>query len=163
MMIQTIAVTLAPLFLSFLASSRPGVSYQALSKPSWTPPPLAFPIVWTVLYLLMGYASSRVLRTEGWLSWPVALYVVQLVLNISWTPLFFGQGNYVGALWLLRALVVVVVATAVLFWRADTTAGLLLLPYLAWLMVAHALNQEIVRLNPVERGKNNVDSEEERE
>lgn len=147
-MLQSIALTTLPLLISFSLSSQPGERYDAIQKPSWTPPPIAFPIVWTTLYLLMGYASARVAGAVGLVSIPMLIYAFQLVLNVSWTPVFFGQGKYAQALTILRALIIAVIATIVVFWQVDATAGALLLPYLAWLAVAHELNRGVVRLNP---------------
>lgn len=148
-MIQSVALTLAPLLTSFAIASQPGAMYETIKKPDWTPPPIAFPIVWTVLYLSMGYASTRVADATGSLwSIPMIVYWIQLALNISWTPVFFGKGKYATALTILRVLLAAVLVTAVLFWQVDTTSGLLLVPYIAWLFVAHALNWWIVDNNP---------------
>jgi tryptophan-rich sensory protein len=146
-MVRSLVLTALPLLISFSLSSGPGERYNAIKKPTWTPPPIVFPLVWTTLYLLMGYASARVAGTAGLLSIPILLYALQLILNISWTPVFFGQGKYRRALTILRVLILAVLATMVVFWQIDTTAGILLLPYLIWLGVAHELNRNIVRLN----------------
>lgn len=147
-MLQSIALTALPLVISFSLSTQPGERYDAINKPSWTPPPVVFPIVWTTLYLAMGYASSRVADTVSLWSVPMLAYLVQLALNMSWTPVFFGQDDFTGALAILRVLIGAVILTTALFWRVDTIAGLLLLPYLAWLGVAHELNRGIVTMNP---------------
>lgn len=147
MTIQSIALTILPLLISFSLSTQPDSRYDTINKPTWTPPPIMFPIVWTTLYILMGYASARIVNTVGLLSFPMMLYTIQLILNISWTPVFFGHGKYGEALTILRVLVIAVLATAVAFWRLDTVAGVLLIPYIAWLSVAHELNRSIVTLN----------------
>jgi benzodiazapine receptor len=144
---QALLLTLAPLLVSFAVSSRPGVEYSSLKKPAWTPPPIVFPIVWTCLYLGMGYASARVASVTGLVSLPILAYVLQIVLNISWTPIFFGRGAYAKALTVLRYLIVVAATTMYLFWQVDRAAGLLFVPYLAWLGVAHELNRAIVSMN----------------
>lgn len=146
-MLQRLVLTILPLAVSFTFADQPGDMYRRIKKPTWTPPPIAFPIIWTALYLLMGYASSRVAASTGLWSLPLLAYAVQLVLNVSWTPVFFGKGEFARALAILRALVVAVVVTAALFWRVDSVAGVLLLPYIAWLGVAHELNRSIVALN----------------
>lgn len=145
---QTPVLTVAPLLLSFAVAQQPGDMYDAIAKPDWTPPPYVFPIVWTFLYLSMGYASARVAGTVGLVSIPLLVYLVQLMLNVSWTPVFFGQGDFTTALTILRALLFAAIATTVMFWNVDTTAGVLFLPYIGWLLVAHELNRGIVRLNP---------------
>lgn len=147
MTLQTLILTIAPLLVSFAVASRPSETYDAIRKPDWTPPPYVFPIVWTILYLSMGYASARVADRVSLLSVPMLLYAVQLALNVSWTPVFFGLGEYAKALTILRVLIVTVLATIAAFWQVDHVAGLLLLPYLAWLGVAHGLNSGIVTLN----------------
>ena len=147
-MLLPIVLTLFPLLVSFVLAKPPGPRYERLAKPSWTPPPVVFPVVWTVLYLLMGYASARVATTIGLWTVPIAAYAVQLLLNVSWTPVFFGRGDYAAALTILRGLLVAVVWTTIAFWRVDPASGALLLPYIAWLLVAHELNRGVVDLNP---------------
>lgn len=148
MTLPTILLTGAPLLISFFLSQQPGQLYETITKPSWTPPPIVFPIVWTTLYLAMGYASSRVVERIGLVSIPILLYIIQFVLNIMWTPVFFGQGDFPRALAILRTLMITVVLTTVSFWSVDTVSGSLLLPYIVWLCVAHELNRSIVSLNP---------------
>jgi len=146
---QSILLSIAPLIVSFAVARQPGPRYDTIRKPEWTPPPIAFPIVWTILYLSMGYASARVAGASSLWSLPMLAYLIQLALNVSWTPVFFGRGEYATALTILRTLIVAVVITTVLFWRVDWIAGALLLPYLGWLGVAHELNRSIVRMNPI--------------
>lgn len=142
---NTAALTLAPLFVgvaSSFAAGRPGEWFDRLKKPSWNPPGWVFGPVWTALYLMMGYASSQVTSAAAF-----ALYAVQLSLNALWSPVFFGLRRPDAALALIVALWGVLMATTVLFWRDDTLAGALLVPYLAWVTFAAVLNAEIVRLN----------------
>mgnify|MGYP006293940421 CR=1 FL=1 len=124
--------------------------YPTIAKPSWTPPNWLFAPVWTVLYVMMGVAAWRVIGTG--LGRPVVLlatilFVVQLLLNASWSPTFFGAQDPPKALVVLLAMDVAIIATVAVFWTIDTTAALLMLPYLAWGLFATALNIEIVRLN----------------
>jgi benzodiazapine receptor len=146
-MLRTIFLTAFPIVVSGIFATKPGISYESIRKPSWTPPPFVFPIVWTILYILMGFASSRVVDIAGFASVPAVLYFVQLVLNLSWTPVFFDRGDFSLALTILRALILTVFATTVAFWRVDTIAGAILVPYIAWLAVAHELNRSIVNSN----------------
>ena len=122
--------------------------YKTLNKPSWNPPGWVFGPVWTVLYLLMGLAARRVVLRAGLLTWPMLAFAVQLALNVAWSPVFFGQKNPKRALGILGSLVAAAALTTVLFWRVDRTAGLMLLPYMAWLALALSLNREIVVRNP---------------
>jgi tryptophan-rich sensory protein len=129
----------------------PGDWYESLAKPAWTPPGSAFPIVWTTLYVLMG--------TAAWLVWRrpketpgrrVALtaFVVQLALNATWTPVFFGMHAMLAALAVIVVLWLAILATLLAFRRVSLLAAGLLVPYLLWVTLATALNFEIWRLNP---------------
>ena len=124
--------------------------YMALSKPETTPPGWVFPVVWTTLYILMGLAVSMVANARGAPGRPlaIALFVVQLAFNLIWTPLFFGMHQVGAALWLIVAMFLVAFVTTILFARIRKAAGWLMVPYLAWLVVAGLLNWQIDRLNP---------------
>ena len=131
------------------ARYAPGPDYAALLKPSWTPPPGVFPPVWTTLYLMMAVAAWLVWQRFGFRGAPaaLALFLGQLTLNALWSWLFFGLQRRglalvdVGLLWVLIAL------TLAAFWRRSVPAGALLIPYLAWVTFAVALNFAIWRLN----------------
>lgn len=121
--------------------------YAALVRPAWAPPSSVFGPVWTALYVLMGVAA--------WIAWrhgasrgTLALYVVQLALNALWSWLFFAWHR--GALAFVDILVLwaLIVVTLVAFWRVRPLAGALLLPYLAWVSFASALNWAVWHLNP---------------
>lgn len=124
--------------------------YTTLKKPSWQPPAWLFGPVWTTLYIMMGVAFWRVWRA-GAPTLPVTLYAVQLALNVAWTFLFFKKRNLTLALVDIVTLVAVLVATTAAFYNTDRTAGLLLLPYLAWTTFATALSARIYTLNPGSR------------
>jgi benzodiazapine receptor len=116
--------------------------YAALVKPSWAPPPWLFGPVWTVLYVMIALS--------GWLAWRRAAslrilvpYVVQLALNAAWTPIFFGAGQYGWAVVDIVALWLAIVATMWTFRKVSTLATVLLIPYLAWVSFATALNVSI--------------------
>ena len=123
--------------------------YANLQKPVWNPPAWVFAPVWSTLYLLMAVAAWLVWREGGWAmqSRALTLFVIQWVLNVLWTPLFFGQHLIGLAALEILALVAVLVATIVLFNRVKKAASLLLLPYLAWISFAAFLNFTIWRLN----------------
>lgn len=119
-----------------------------LRKPWFMPPVWAFPLVWTTLYILMGVALARVIDRPGLgRTLAIALFAVQLALNLAWPPLFFAAHRMAGALALVAVLDAAVVATIVAFARVDRPAAAMLLPYVAWLAVATALNAAILRLN----------------
>jgi tryptophan-rich sensory protein len=132
------------------ASLQAGAFYAELVRPAWAPPAALFGPVWTLLYAMMGVSA--------WLIWQcrehrlahvaLAVFVVQLVLNALWSWLFFGWR--LGALSFLDIVVlwVLIAVTIVLFYRIRPLAGFLLVPYLAWVSFASALNFAIWQLNP---------------
>lgn len=146
-----------PLFLTFLAASaaaastgflfKPGPWYVGLRKPTWTPPNWAFPVVWTTLYLFSSYAATRVAVLPG-NGQAMAFWAMQIAFNTLWTPVFFGAHRMLTGLVVMAGLLVAVVGMLVTFWALDTVAGLLIVPYLAWLVVAAALNLWVWRFNP---------------
>jgi tryptophan-rich sensory protein len=140
---------------SFLAATtgaffRPGEWYEHLKKPSWRPPNRLFTPVWTVLYVMIAVSGWLIWREAGFAgaALPLAIYALQLVLNAAWTPLFFGLHRPdlgfvdIVLVWLS------IVATIVLFMPIHVGAALLLVPYLAWVTFATALNFAVWRLNP---------------
>lgn len=127
--------------------------YRSLARPEWRPPDAVFGPVWTFLYLLMGIASFLVWRELGGSRDPLVLralglYGVQLVLNLAWSWLFFGLRSPLAGLMDIAALLVVLAFTAHAFFQVSTPAGLLMLPYLLWVLFALALNAAIWRMNP---------------
>ena len=125
-------------------------SYQTLNQPPLSPPGWIFPIVWTVLYLLMGWASYRVLTSDA----PkeerkkaLTFYGIQLFLNFLWPAVFFGLQWYWAAFVLLLALWIMLYLTMHLFDFIDDTAGNLLIPYLLWVTFAGYLNLGVALLN----------------
>ena len=126
---------------------QPGEWYKSLEKPSWTPPNWLFPVAWTTLYLCMSGAGARVAGMEG-SGLALALWALQIALNTLWTPVFFGKRNIRGGLIVLVALWLSVAACMVALFMLDWIAGVLFLPYLAWVSTAGALNFSVMRLNP---------------
>jgi translocator protein len=127
---------------------RPGAWYRTLAKPGWTPPDWMFPVAWTLLYLLIAVAAWWVAYApSAWAVPALALWACQLVLNALWTPVFFGLRRPGAAMVLIALLWVAVALTTAAFWRVEPLAGWLMLPYLAWLSYAAALNLAIWRLN----------------
>lgn len=124
--------------------------YVALSKPAFTPPGWVFPVAWTILYVLMGLAVAMILNARGarGRGRALAVFALQLAMNLAWTPLFFGEHKVGAALALLVAILVCAAISAWLFARIRVQAAWLMLPYLAWLCFAGALNFEIDRMNP---------------
>jgi len=124
--------------------------FAGLAKPGIYPPPAAFGIVWSVLYLLMGLAAALVGAARGARGRGLALavFALQLLVNLAWSPVFFGMHLITAALWVILAMDVLVALTVVLFWRVRPLAGGLLLPYLAWILFATVLNWQFLQLNP---------------
>jgi benzodiazapine receptor len=121
--------------------------YATADKAPWSPPNWVFGPVWTVLYTAMAVAAWLVWRSRAEGTRPaLTAYAVQLVLNLLWTPVFFGLYPVLGtpALWIafviIVALAVAVSVTVLYFGPISRTAGLLLLPYLAWIVFASSLN-----------------------
>lgn len=127
-----------------------GDGYEAMYKPLLSPPGWVFPIVWTVLYLLMGYASYLVLTAEA--SEPrrrraLTVCGIQLGINMLWPLFFFRLGCYVFSFIWILLLIAAVLACRLLFRFIDRRAGNLLIPYLIWLFFAAYLNLGVAILN----------------
>ena len=131
------------------SANAPGF-YTILNKPSWAPPATVFGPVWTVLYLLMAVAA--------WLVWKegrkpdnrraLSFYLLQLALNALWTWVFFAWRLGGWALAEIIVLWVLILLTTIGFYRVRPIAGLLLVPYLAWVTFATVLNAVLWRMNP---------------
>lgn len=129
----------------------PDAWFATLLKPTWNPPSWLFGPVWTVLYILMAVALWLLLREthdrpEARVR-PVGLFLVQFVLNLAWTPLFFGMHSPMLAFVDICALWVAALATALAFGKLRTVAGYLLVPYLLWISFALILNGTIWLMN----------------
>ena len=129
--------------------SSPGSPwFRALEKPAFYPPEIAFPVVWTLLFTLMGVALWLVWRSDAdGRRLALGLFVAQMAFNVAWTPAFFTLEVLLLGLLVIVALWILVVATIVAFDRVDRRAAALLVPYLAWVTFAAVLNFELWRLN----------------
>lgn len=124
--------------------------YFFLNKPALSPPGWIFPIVWTLLYIMMGLASYLVINSGAkreLLTSSMIFYLVQLLLNFLWSLLFFNHSLYLTAFAELTAMWVTVIITAVMFFRASKAAGILMIPYILWLTFAAYLNFAVYRLS----------------
>ncbi len=124
----------------------PGDWYERLDKPSWTPPNWVFPVVWTILYIMIAIA--------GWLVWKVdgpglaiALWGIQILLNGAWSAVFFGLYRMDWAFVVVVLLAAAVLAFAVVSWPISAIASLLFVPYLTWVCIAAALNFTVWQMN----------------
>lgn len=147
-LIVCLAIPLATGGLSAFLSRKGMKGFGSLRQPPLSPPMWLFPVVWTVLFLMMGLASWLVLREkrkprDGALT----AYGVQLFFNFFWSLLFFRWGLFFPALLWLAVLWGLIVWTALLFRRLRPAAGWLMLPYLLWVSFAAYLNAGVWLLN----------------
>ena len=142
--ITTILIGAVPSIFTF---KNMGV-YNELNRPPLSPPSILFPIVWTILYILMGISIYIIVKKNPKdVSEAKLIYYVALVTNALWTPIFFGFKEYFLAfLWIIM-LIVFVSAMIIKFYKIDKTSAYLQIPYLIWLLFAAYLNFGIVVLN----------------
>jgi translocator protein len=145
-----IAVSLAAGQIGNLLGAGDASFYQELNRPAWAPPSWLFGPVWIVLYLLMGIAAWLVWRERGFehARGPLVLFLVHLVFNAAWTGIFFGLREFGLAFAEILILWAMIVALVVAFYRIRPVAGALLVPYLAWVSFAAALNFALWQMNP---------------
>ena len=124
--------------------------FDALEKPAIMPQGWVFGVAWTTLYILLGLALALVLHARGarGRGLAIALFLLQLILNFAWSPIFFAYHEVGAAFWTIVAMILLSLATAFLFWRIRRAAALLMLPYLAWLGFAALLTWQVGLLNP---------------
>ncbi|MDE3135241.1 MAG: tryptophan-rich sensory protein [Acidobacteriota bacterium] len=138
-------------FAAWLGSrfTRPSLApwYASLAKPFWTPPNWVFGPAWTILFALMAIAGWLVWRQTGYLTLPMVLFALQLVLNVAWSWLFFGMQSPAAGMLEIVFLWLAILATTIVFWRLNHVAGWLFVPYLAWVAYAASLNFAIWRMN----------------
>ena len=142
------AIALGAGLLSSLLVMGKMEEYGALRQPPLAPPAWLFPVVWTILFVLMGVSAARVYLNSPE-KWPAALklYMLQLILNVLWTPLFFALNLRLAAFVLLVLLLITVVLMTVRFYKIDKTAAYLQIPYILWLLFAGYLNLATYLLN----------------
>ena len=130
-------------------ASSVGSWYPTLAKPAFNPPNWIFAPVWTALYFMMAVAGWRVWRRDGLrrARWALTLFALQLALNLAWSILFFGMRSIGAALIEIVLLLLAILATALAFWKRERAAGMLFIPYAAWVAFAAVLNAAIWRLN----------------
>jgi len=134
----------------FTTADSLGNWYANLNKPSFNPPNWIFGPVWTTLYIMMGISAYLVWR-KGLDSKPIRIvlvcFIVQLILNAIWTPLFFGLHSPLLGLIDIVLLLNAIIVTVFAFFKISRTAAILLVPYLAWVSFATVLNASIYLLN----------------
>ncbi len=146
--IISIAIALGVGILGGIITSLGMPEFTQLDQPPLSPPPFIFPIVWTILYVLMGIGAARIYIKSGKkLSKELLIYAVQLFFNFFWTVFFFGFGAYLFSFIWIVALWGLVLAMIIGFYKKDKISGLIQIPYLLWLTFAAYLNLGIYLLN----------------
>lgn len=130
--------------------TRPALQpwYGSLTKPHWTPPSWLFGPVWTILYVVMAVAAWLVWRHSSLSAVPMWLFLLQLLLNVAWSAVFFRFHAPGWAFVEIAVLWCAILLTTIAFGRTVLLAGWLMVPYLLWVSYAGALNFAIWRLNP---------------
>lgn len=143
-----IAVCLGAGWLSSLLT-RPALTpwYEGLAKPHWTPPNWLFAPVWMILYVTMGFAAWLVWRRTSLKTVPMQFFLVQLLMNVGWSAVFFRLHSPGFAFLEIVALWCAILLTVIAFGKTVPAAGWLMLPYWLWVSYAAALNFAIWRLN----------------
>ena len=124
--------------------------FDALIKPEIMPPGWVFGVVWTLLYIALGLSLALILHARGarGRGLAVGLFLVQLLLNYSWSPIFFAMHQVGIALLVVLAMLVLSIVVTLLFARIRPAAAWLMVPYIAWLIFAALLTYQIGQLNP---------------
>ncbi len=135
---------------SYAGSTEANPWFEALLKPALQPPGPVFGLAWSILYALIGAALGLVIAAGAGLGrgLAVGLFLTQFALNLAWSPLFFRFHRMSDAFWLIGAMFILSLVTTWRFWVVRRSAGLLMIPYLGWLVFAAVLNWQIVQLNP---------------
>ncbi|OUQ58007.1 TspO protein [Tyzzerella sp. An114] len=147
-LIISILIALAVGGLSGFISMGSMDTYENLQRPALSPPSWVFPVVWTILFILMGIASYIVYMSNSDIKGKaLKVYAIQLAVNFIWPLIFFnGQKYFLAFVWLLF-LIVLIMETILLFKEVNKKAAILLIPYLLWTIFAGYLNISIYLLN----------------
>ena len=144
-----LAVEVTGVLSGLLSRQGMQVYTEMIHKPALSPPGVLFPLVWTILYALMGIGAARIeasadsdLRSRA-----LNVFAVQLVVNFFWSLIFFNARAYGFALVWLLLLWVLIIAMILLFWPVDRLAAMLQIPYLLWVTFAAYLNYGVWQLN----------------
>lgn len=150
LLVLCIAIPLAIGSLSGFLTSESMEMFSSINKPPFSPPAILFPIVWTILYILMGIASYLILTSgqeKNRIKNALTVYSLQLIFNFFWSIWFFNFGWYLFAFAWLIILWILIFNTIVSFYAISKPAAYLLLPYLLWVTFAGYLNFAIYLLN----------------
>ena len=147
LMVSLIIVFIVGAIGSVATSPQIPVWYATLARPAWAPPNWLFPVVWTILYILIGISLFLVWRKGLESKQALVVFAVQLGLNLLRSLVFFGLHPIVGGLVIILMLWMAILANIIVFYRISRWAGLILLPYLVWVSIASYLNYSIYLLN----------------
>ena len=140
-LVVSIAIAWGAAGLSYLLTGRSNMEgYAALNQPPLAPPGWLFPVVWSVLYTLMGLSAWMVWKVPGSSRGALEAYALQLALNVLWTPVFFRLEQYWLAFGILIFLWIAIVNMILQFRKVRPIAALLQVPYLLWVTFAGYLN-----------------------
>ena len=145
-----VAIPLLTGGLASLISRESMAMFELLNKPPLSPPGWLFPLVWTILYTLMGIASYLVFTSgqdSDEIKWALQVYALQLIFNFFWTILFFNFELYFFAFFWILALLALIILTTFLFYKVSKPAVYLMLPYILWVTFAAYLNLGVALLN----------------
>lgn len=150
LIISIVICQLAGIIGAFFTTDSIPTWYNSLNKPEFNPPNWLFGPVWTILYLLMGI-SLFIIWKEDLKNKNVknafAIFIVQLIINLLWSVVFFGMHSISGGLIVIIVLLVIIIITIVKFKKISFTASILLIPYLLWVCFATILNFYFYKLN----------------
>lgn len=136
-----------PLLGGYLSSQFSMINtYSQLYKPDFFPPAWLFAPVWTILYILMGAAAYLVWK-KGEAKEQLFIFSLQLILNLLWSPIFFGLHQYFWAFIEILILLIAIIWTIISFNRKSKTAAYLMIPYLFWVSFATILNYVVFMIN----------------
>ena len=144
--IKSILITLIVGGIVGLIISR-FIDYESLNRPPLSPPSILFPIVWTILYILMGISYAKLEIENNVNTSTMWLYYAQLFVNALWSIFFFVFKWRLFSFFWIILLIVLVIKMIIEFYKRDKTAGLLQIPYLIWICFAAYLNLWVYLLN----------------
>ncbi len=149
--IKQLIISIAiPLIIGVIGTliGNPKMGFEMINKPSFMPPRILFPIVWTILYIVMGISSYLIYKEKKEKNnKALKAYGLQLILNMLWTYFFFNIKAYLFSLIWLLILLIVVIIMVIKFIKINKTAGLIQIPYIIWLVFAATLNFAIFQIN----------------
>lgn len=140
-----------PLLVGLISARMAGdqmKSFGELNQPPLSPPAWLFPVVWTILYIMMGIVLLLILRSNHeYKVGAVALFISQLIMNFLWSPTFFVDKEYTKALIILLLMLTTTVILTFITWKINRIAALMLIPYIVWMSFATYLNAGVGILN----------------